>query len=141
MYIHHIYISSCTLASLKADQRKGQYYKCVFLVSFSFDSDDLVPDSHVVLDRAATILRENDTSVASITGFTDSQGDSQYNLRLSRKRAVAVERYLVDAGIAQDRLHVAGGGVLSNPIEGLVSGLEDPMEPYRIVQIKLVSEG
>jgi outer membrane protein OmpA-like peptidoglycan-associated protein len=118
-----------------------QSWQETILVSFSFDSDDLVPDSHVVLERVATILRENDTSVASITGFTDSQGDSQYNLRLSRKRADAVERYLVDAGIARERLHVVGGGVLSNPIVGLVPGLEDPMEPYRIVQIKLVSEG
>jgi outer membrane protein OmpA-like peptidoglycan-associated protein len=129
------------LNAVSAEIVVEQSWQETILVSFSFDSDDLVPDSHVVLERVVTILRENDTSVASITGFTDSQGGSQYNLRLSRKRADAVERYLVDAGIARERLHVVGGGVLSNPIVGLVPGLEDPMEPYRIVQIKLVSEG
>lgn len=118
-----------------------QSWQETILVSFPFDSDELVPASQVVLERAVTILRENDSSEASITGFTDSQGDSQYNLRLSRKRADAVERYLVDAGIARERLQVVGGGVLSNPIAGLVPVLEDPMEPYRVVQIKLVSEG
>ena len=87
------------------------------------------------------MLRENDSSEAAITGFTDSQGDSQYNLELSRKRADAVERYLVGAGIAPERLHVEGRGVLNDPVEGLASGLEDPMEPYRIVQITVVGEG
>lgn len=118
-----------------------QRWQETMLVSFSFDSDELAPDSHGVLDRVAAILRENAKSIASITGFTDSQGDSRYNLRLSRKRADAVERYLVDAGISRERLRVVGGGVLANPIAGLVSGPDDPMEPYRIVQIKLVSEG
>tara|TARA_R110002073_G_scaffold57184_2_gene145549 strand:+ start:2343 stop:4580 length:2238 start_codon:yes stop_codon:yes gene_type:complete len=111
------------------------------LIPFSFDSDDLVPDSRDVLDKAAEMLRENDSSEAAITGFTDSQGDSQYNLELSRKRADAVERYLVGAGIAPERLHVEGRGVLHDPVEGLASGLEDPMEPYRIVQITVVGEG
>ena len=120
-----------------------QSWEETILVSFPFDSDDLVPESHRLLERAASILRDNDASEASITGFTDSQGDSQYNLLLSRKRADAVERYLVDAGIARERLHVEGRGVLSSPVEeeGLASGFEDPMEPYRIVQIKLVGEG
>ncbi|CAA0123452.1 Photosystem I P700 chlorophyll a apoprotein A2 [Halioglobus japonicus] len=112
-----------------------------FLISFSFDSDDLVSDVLPELDRVAEIMRENDAAVASITGFTDNLGDSQYNLRLSRKRASAVERYLVDAGIDRERLQVEGRGVLSDPFEGPVSEIDDAMEPYRIVQIKLLSEG
>lgn len=86
------------------------------------------------------LLRDDGTREASIAGFTDSQGDSRYNLILSRKRADAVERFLVDAGIPRERLHVEGRGVLSNPDESLASLLEDSMEPYRIVQITLVGE-
>ena len=107
------------------------------LISFSFDSDGIAPDVHPLLDKAAKALRENDSAVASIIGFTDEQGGSQYNLRLSRKRANAVKRYLINAGIAPGRLHVEGRGILRDPVEGLVSGPDDPMEPYRIVQIKL----
>ncbi|MBK6508943.1 MAG: OmpA family protein [Haliea sp.] len=111
------------------------------LISFPFDSDDLIPDSHLALDRAATMLRDNASSVASITGFTDNQGDTQYNLVLSRKRAIAVEQYLVGAGIERDRLRVEGRGVLTDPIEAQSAGEEGAMEPYRIVRIKLGSDG
>ncbi len=111
------------------------------LISFPFDSDDLIPDSHLALDRAATMLRDNASSVASITGFTDNQGDTQYNLVLSRKRAIAVEQYLVGAGIERDRLRVEGRGVLTDPIEEPSSGEQGAMEPYRIVRIKLGSDG
>jgi putative secretion ATPase (PEP-CTERM system associated) len=111
------------------------------LISFPFDSDDLIPDSHLALDRAATMLRDNTSSVASITGFTDNQGDTQYNLVLSRKRANAVEQYLVGAGIARDRLRVEGRGVLTDPIDAQSAGEEGAMEPYRIVRIKLGSDG
>lgn len=111
------------------------------LISFSFDSDDLVPDAHLALQRAAAILRENSARVASITGFTDSRGDSRYNLALSRKRADAVERFLVNAGVDRQRLQVEGRGVLTSPIEGQISGINHPLEPFRIVQIILSGEG
>ena len=43
---------------------------------------------------------------ASITGFSDGRGDEIYNLELSRRRASAVEQYLVDGGIERYRLYV-----------------------------------
>lgn len=113
----------------------------IILISFPFDSDDLIADSHLALDRAATMLRDNTSSSASITGFTDNQGDTQYNLVLSRKRASAVEQYLVGAGIARDRLRVEGRGVLTDPVEAQSAAEEGATEPYRIVRIKLGSDG
>jgi general secretion pathway protein A len=127
--------------TLSAETAAKPSWEEIILIPFSFDSDDLVPDSRLALERAAMLLRDDGTREAAIAGFTDSQGDSKYNLILSRKRADAVERFLVDAGIARERLHVEGRGVLSNPDESLASLLEDPMEPYRIVQITLVGEG
>jgi putative secretion ATPase (PEP-CTERM system associated) len=121
-----------------AAQQRGQE---TFLISFSFDSAALDSDALPELDRVVAMLRASDAATASITGFTDNLGDSQYNLRLSRKRADAVERYLVQEGIARDRLHVEGRGVLSDPVEAPVAEIDDPMEPYRIVQIKLLREG
>jgi len=119
----------------------AQGWQETILISFSFDSDDIVPDSQQALDRAATMLRENMQRVASITGFTDNRGDFDYNIILSRKRADAVEQYLVDVGIDRKRLQVEGRGVLTRPMEGQVTDLNDPLEPFRIVQIKLTGEG
>ncbi len=111
-----------------------------FLVSFAFDSDDPLPDSHQALDSALEKLRDQPDSFASITGFTDSQGNEYYNLALSRKRADAVEQYLVDAGVARQRLQVEGRGVLTTPVDDQSPGVAFDMEPHRIVQIKLGSD-
>jgi OOP family OmpA-OmpF porin len=51
-----------------------------------------------------------------IEGHTDNIGGAQFNLELSRKRAEAVKRWLVDkAGIGEVRLTTVGYG-LSRPI-------------------------
>jgi outer membrane protein OmpA-like peptidoglycan-associated protein len=110
-----------------------------FLIKFPFDSDELIPDSHHVLDNALVMLKENPDSVASITGFTDNRGDKQYNIALSIKRANAVQQYLVSAGIARERLTVEGRGILTDPIDG-VADEADSMQPFRIVQIKVGAE-
>lgn len=109
-------------------------------INFSFDSDDLIPDSHLALEKAVMMLRENPDSIAAITGFTDKQGNEEYNLVLSRKRADAVKQYLVDAGIAQERLRVEGRGALIALDVEPASDEEDAMEPFRVVQIKLSSD-
>jgi len=115
-------------------------FEQTFLVSFAFDSDDLLPDSHQALDSALKSLRDQPNSLASIMGYTDRRGDEQYNLTLSRKRADAVELYLVEGGIARKRLHVEGRGVLTTPVEDQLPGAAVDMEPHRIVQIKLSTD-
>jgi OOP family OmpA-OmpF porin len=51
-----------------------------------------------------------------IEGHTDNIGGAQFNLELSRKRAEAVKRWLVDkAGIGEIRLTTVGYG-LTRPI-------------------------
>ncbi len=110
------------------------------LVSFAFDSDDLLPGSLQALDSALKVLRDQPDILASITGFTDSQGEEYYNLALSRKRADAVEQYLVDAGIDRSRLNSEGRGVLSVSAEDQPSGAAIDKEPHRIVQIELSND-
>jgi OOP family OmpA-OmpF porin len=44
-------------------------------------------------------------------GHTDNQGKLEYNLDLSRRRAVSVVRALAGLGIAADRLDSFGAGV------------------------------
>jgi len=109
----------------------------IISVNFNFDSDNLIPDSHGALDKAVMMLRDNPDSIAAITGFTDKQGDEEYNLALSRKRANAVKQYLVGAGIAQERLSVEGRGAHAEFVGDSASEEQDDMEPYRVVQIRL----
>jgi outer membrane protein OmpA-like peptidoglycan-associated protein len=45
-----------------------------------------------------------------VEGFTDSQGSDDYNYTLSERRAAAVQRALIDQGIAPDRVEARGYG-------------------------------
>ena len=52
----------------------------------------------------------NTVGAVIITGHTDRIGSEKYNKRLSRARAAAVMRYLIDKGIDPDRLTIKGHG-------------------------------
>jgi outer membrane protein OmpA-like peptidoglycan-associated protein len=72
--------------------------------------------SETVLNQIAKVLHENPKLELIIEGHTDNVGGAQFNLELSRKRADAVKRWLVDkVGISEVRLTTVGYG-LSRPI-------------------------
>lgn len=68
-----------------------------------------------LLDRLAFSLARCPGSIIEVTGHTDSDGDADFNQRLSQARADAVVLYLADAGIARERLSAAGYGT-SRPV-------------------------
>lgn len=79
-------------------------------VNFDFDKSDIRPDSRPVLDEAAEILKANPEVRISIEGHTDALGSDAYNEKLSVRRAEAVFRYLVNRGVAPERMEVVGYG-------------------------------
>jgi OmpA-OmpF porin, OOP family len=79
-------------------------------IYFEFDKDELMPRSHVELDKLTRILRDNPRMSIEITGHTDALGDDTYNLALSKRRAQAVVSYLVQQKIAPARLKSQGAG-------------------------------
>lgn len=62
------------------------------------------------LDKLSTFLTENQDRTLIIEGYTDNVGSDEYNLGLSQRRAEAVQIYLVNKGIASDRMIVSGKG-------------------------------
>lgn len=71
--------------------------------------------SYGMLDSMVEILKEYPNSDFVIQGYTDSTGTVAGNLKLSKERAAAVEKYLEDNGINPDRLTSEGFGQ-DNPI-------------------------
>jgi outer membrane protein OmpA-like peptidoglycan-associated protein len=85
-------------------------------IHFGFNSAEILPGSETVLNQIAKVLQENPKLELIIEGHTDNVGGAQFNLELSRKRAEAVKRWLVDkVGISEVRLTTVGYG-LSRPI-------------------------
>jgi outer membrane protein OmpA-like peptidoglycan-associated protein len=80
-------------------------------IEFEFDKDVLRTTAYPILDAVVKSLRDNPDLVRiEVQGHTDEQGNDAYNLDLSNRRAATVLRYLVDAGIAAERLTSKGYG-------------------------------
>jgi OmpA-OmpF porin, OOP family len=63
-----------------------------------------------VLEAMTAILKEYPTAKFSLEGHTDSDGAEAMNQKLSEERAAAVKNFLVENGIAADRLSSKGFG-------------------------------
>ncbi len=76
------------------------------IIRFERNSTTLDPEYRVVLNEVFEQLARSPQDRVLITGYTDRSGDAAVNLRLSEERAKAVRNYLLQRGIAAERLLV-----------------------------------
>ncbi len=79
-------------------------------VNFAFDSAELTPEAKKNLDAVAEIFNEFPDTDLMIEGHTDSVGDENYNLKLSKRRAESVVAYIKSKGVAGSRFKVEAFG-------------------------------
>lgn len=82
-------------------------------IFFEKDSAELNRESQseeTLLAVARTLKDQARTPCIQVQGHTDAKGNSDSNLRLSKERAFAVRRWLVDAGIPPHTLAARGFG-------------------------------
>ena len=79
-------------------------------IFFDFDKATLRPESAEALDKLVELLNENPNVTIELAAHTDNRGSQQYNERLSQRRAESVVGYLIEHGIAADRLTPKGYG-------------------------------
>ncbi|GAB3171359.1 hypothetical protein GCM10027059_39490 [Myceligenerans halotolerans] len=79
-------------------------------ITFVTDSARLTKDGRKVVRHAADVLEEHPGVRVRIEGHTDSRGDADDNLKLSKRRAITVLDRLVDLGVDEDRLSFKGFG-------------------------------
>ena len=90
-------------------------------VSFASNSSTLDTRLYPTLDRIASTLNEYPQTSVTVVGYTDSVGTAQANRELSQRRATAVADYLIQRGVARNRMAVDSRGeeepVASNDTE------------------------
>jgi peptidoglycan-associated lipoprotein len=79
-------------------------------ISFDFDQSDLSSAAREKLSAKAEILRGIPNLTLRIEGHADERGSDEYNLALSNRRASSAMRYLINQGVAQERLESVGYG-------------------------------
>jgi outer membrane protein OmpA-like peptidoglycan-associated protein len=82
----------------------------VYGIEFDTGKATLKPESEKVLGDVLSLLQAQPDWKMKIEGHTDSTGTKAGNQVLSQQRAAAVVAWLVQKGVAQERLAAAGLG-------------------------------
>lgn len=79
-------------------------------LNFDTDKDIIRAESFPSLDKLAELLKKETSWKLKIEGHTDNAGSSTHNLDLSKRRAAATKKYLVDKGVAEGVIVTEGYG-------------------------------
>lgn len=81
--------------------------------NFDYNSDEFKPGPQFKLyaDSVKTFLKLNPAKALTVTGYTDAKGTPDYNVKLGKRRAEAVERYFKQLGV-NAKINTASKGQL-----------------------------
>jgi len=79
-------------------------------ISFDTGKSTIKPEMHPVLNSLVAGLKGNSNSQVTIIGYTDDTGNDSINNPLSVNRAASTRAYLVNQGIASNRISIDGRG-------------------------------
>lgn len=84
-------------------------------ITFATGSSEVNSGFRSTLQSVALVMQRFDRTIVDVYGHTDSDGSNEYNLNLSRQRAVAVANVIAANGVDARRFFVDGKGE-SSPI-------------------------
>jgi outer membrane protein OmpA-like peptidoglycan-associated protein len=105
-----------------------------YLVFFDFNKSDLTGDARTIIKSAAGEAAKQNTTKLTVTGHTDTVGSDAYNMRLSMRRAVSVEKELVVDGVPEGEIAIFAKGK-HDLLVPTADGVKEPQN--RRVQIVL----
>ncbi|MGB5218956.1 MAG: OmpA family protein, partial [Smithella sp.] len=79
-------------------------------VHFDFDKSTLKPEAQKILKRNFQVLKDNPNAKIRIAGYTSASGTAEHNQKLSERRAMAVQEFLISEGISSQTLTTIGYG-------------------------------
>ncbi len=109
---------------------------------FAFDRDELRTPQPKLDEIAAALNNNPQIGRVNITGYTDRLGTTSYNLGLSQRRADAVKGYLINRGVAANRIDAVGRGE-ADPVVNCNdknrAALIKCLEPNRRVEVEPIT--
>ena len=83
-------------------------------VHFEFNEHKLDENSKIILNKVAQFLIDNNEKNLQINGHADERGTEKYNMKLSKRRANSVYKYLIEQGVDKTRLSIKAFGESQN---------------------------
>ncbi len=107
-------------------------------VYFDYDKADLRDDAGKILASAVNTLRNNAESSILITGNCDRRGSEAYNEKLGKRRGETVKQFMLDNGIAEERIRIVSRGKLDAiaPVTDLLGMQKDRNAQFMIAEIE-----
>ncbi|MYG85126.1 MAG: OmpA family protein [Gemmatimonadetes bacterium] len=103
-------------------------------IYFNYDRSDVREDQRSVMDENVRKLQEyQPEDRVVVEGHTDVRGTIEYNLALGERRAQAVKAYLVNAGVAEDRIETVS---LGEERQAVMGSDESALAQNRRVELK-----
>jgi outer membrane protein OmpA-like peptidoglycan-associated protein len=97
----------------------------LFRLYFVSGTDELTDESRAELRKVLDELRQRPIPDIAVIGHTDTVGELEANDVLSAQRAEKVKGFLVETGIAADRIQVSGRGE-REPIVPTADNVDEP---------------
>ena len=111
-----------SLADASEAKFDDMYAKCTDVefspVYFGFDST-VVPQGELgKIDAVVQHLQSKPERVVLVEGNCDERGSNEYNMSLGENRAIVIRNYLVEGGIAEDRIQTRSYGEEKPAVDG-----------------------
>ncbi len=109
-------------------------------IYFDYNKAELRDDHLPILQSAVKALQRNPGADILLTGNCDVRGSVEYNLKLGKKRGEAVQQFLLDNGIAEERIKIISRGKLDAvaPITDLVGMQKDRNAQFMVAEVEEV---
>ncbi len=100
-------------------------------IYFDYKKYEIRTDAEDVLEMVAFIMNNSEGVEIELAAHTDSRASAEYNRNLSQQRANAARDFLIDRGVAAERINAVGHGE-SLLVNGCGDGVECDEEEHQM---------
>lgn len=107
-------------------------------IYFDYDKANLRSDVQKILKNAVGTLNRNPDASILVTGNCDMRGSEAYNEKLGRRRAEAVQKFLLDEGVDEKRIKIISRGKLDAvaPVKDIAGMQKDRNAQFMIAEVE-----